>query len=73
MNTCQTCRFWTAHQWRFKAEEFKDWNWCELAENLYDETTPHPDAILKAEDAESYHALLRTHKDFGCNQYAHKL
>ncbi len=40
-----------------------------MMQNDYDERTPHPESLAKSEDCENYHAFVRTHKDFGCNQW----
>lgn len=68
---CLTCKFWDTTLWRSTAAAcgLEGWNWCLLAENNYDDSTPYPDSPLKAEDCESHHSGLRTRFDFGCNQH----
>lgn len=62
---CETCKFWTEHQWRASPEEcgLVGWNWCVLAENNYDKTTPHEESKAMAEDAGRISVAINTNKN----------
>lgn len=60
---CKTCKWWRPKHWLDPG-----WGFCALAESVSGEPM-HPTKAY-AVDHEYWHAELRTHEDFACNQWA---
>jgi hypothetical protein len=69
MNTCETCRHWEC---RFRGHPDHDgFGTCEIADSDENGATPGT-GLAYAQDADNYHAWLKTKPNFGCVQWEAK-
>ena len=63
-------RCWTCKWWDCRGLRSAQWGDCKLSES--DAGRPVRETKAYAADAESYYAVLVTHREFGCTQWEPK-
>lgn len=70
---CRNCKWWKAPNWQTTDEGDDDvWKNCVLTESDGNSPKNRADTLAYGTDGESYYAILRTHRDFGCVQWEPK-